>query len=141
MKNKKIFEVEIRIKNYLFDIESYLEGYYIYITNTDSVYDVDEVKMYVSILPEVIENIKKLVIELESEYDEMKTKEILDIETKIDNILLDIKNHAKSAYKFVLNPKDINDVDNLINCLENIPKCTNRIEKLIYELEMEYEDE
>ena len=141
MKNKKIFEVEIRIKNYLFDIESYLEGYYIYITNTDSVYDVDEVKMYVSILPEVIENIKKLVIELESEYDEMKTKEILDIETKIDNILLDIKNYAKSAYKFVLNPKDINDVDNLITCLENIPKCTNRIEKLIYELEMEYEDE
>ena len=97
--------------------------------------------MYISILPEVIENIKNLVIELESEYDEMKTKEILDIETKIDNILLDIKNYAKSAYKYVLNPKDINDVDNLITCLENIPKCTNRIENLIYELEMEYEDE
>ena len=125
MKNKKLLDIKIRIKNNLFDIESYLDGSY----------------RCISIIPEVIENIKKLVIELESEYDEMKTKEILDIETKIDNILLDIKNYAKSAYKYVLNPKDINDVDNLITCLENIPKCTNRIENLIYELEMEYEDE
>ena len=141
MINKKLFEVEIRIKNYLFDIESYLEGCYIYITNIDSVYDVDEVKMYVSILPEVIENIKNLMIELESEYDEMKTKEILDIENEIDNILLDIKNYAKSAYKYVLNPKNIKNIDTLITCLESIPKCTNCVEKLIYELEMEYENE
>ena len=141
MKNKKLFDIEIRIKSYLLDIESYLKGCYVYITNPDSVYDVDEVKMYVSILPEVIENIKNLVIELESEYDEMKTKKILDIENEIDNILLDIKNYAKSAYKYVLNPKDIKDIDNLINCLESIPKCTNRIENLIYELEMEYENE
>ena len=141
MKNKKLLDIKIRIKNNLFDIESYLDGSYRYIINPDSVYDIGELKICISIIPEVIENIKKLVIELESEYDEMKTKEILNIETKIDNILLDIKNYAKSAYKFVLNPKDINDVDNLITCLENIPKCTNRIENLIYELEMEYEDE
>ena len=141
MKNKKLLDIKIRIKNNLFDIESYLEGSYRYIINPDSVYDIGELKICISIIPEVIENIKKLVIELESEYDEMKTKEILDIETKIDNILLDIKNYAKSAYKYVLNPKNINDVDNLITCLENIPKCTNRIENLIYELEMEYEDE
>lgn len=141
MINKKLLDIKIRIKNNLFDIESYLEGSYRYIINPDSIYDVDEVKMYISILHEVIENIKNLVIELESEYDKMKNKEILDIENEIDNILLDIKNYAKSAYKYVLNPKDIKDIDNLITCLESIPKCTNRIENLIYELEMEYENE
>ncbi len=141
MKNKKLLNIEIRIKNNLFDIESYLDGGYRYILNSDSIYDVDELKVCVSIIPNITKDIKKLVIKLEKEYDEMKTKEILDIETEIDNILLNIKNYAKSAYKYILNPKNINDIDNLIICLKNIPKCTNRIENLIYELESEYEYE
>ena len=141
MKNKKLLNIEIRIKNNLFDIESYLDGGYRYILNSDSIYDVDELKVCVSIIPNITKDIKKLVIKLEKEYDEMKTKEILDIETEIDNILLNIKNYAKSAYKYILNPKSINDIDNLIICLNNIPKCTNRIENLIYELESEYEYE
>lgn len=141
MQNKKLLNIEIRIKNNLFDIESYLDGGYRYILNSDSIYDVDELKVCVSIIPNITKDIKKLVIKLEKEYDEMKTKEILDIETEIDNILLNIKNYAKSAYKYILNPKSINDIDNLIICLNNIPKCTNRIENLIYELEMEYENE
>ena len=141
MQNKKLLNIEIRIKNNLFDIESYLDGGYRYILNSDSIYDVDELKVCVSIIPNITKDIKKLVIKLEKEYDEMKTKEILDIETEIDNILLNIKNYAKSAYKYILNPKSINDIDNLIICLNNIPKCTNRIENLIYELESEYEYE
>ena len=141
MKNKKLLNIEIRIKNNLFDIESYLDGGYRYILNSDSIYDVDELKVCVSIIPNITKDIKKLVIKLEKEYDEMKTKEILDIETEIDNILLNIKNYAKSAYKYILNPKNINDIDNLIICLKKIPKCTNRIENLIYELESEYEYE
>ncbi len=142
MKRNLLLDNEIMIKNNLTDINNYLDGAYRYMLAPESIYDIDELKTSIKIIPDCIKDIKKLIIELEKEYEmKLKTKRILDIENEIDAILLDIKKDAKEAYMYILNPKNIKDIDSLIYCLKNIPMHTNYVENLIYELEGEYENE
>ena len=142
MKRNLLLDNEIMIKNNLTDINNYLDGAYRYILSPESIYDIDELKTSIKIIPDCIKDIKKLIIELEKEYEmKLKTKRILDIENEIDTLLLDIKKDAKEAYRYILNSKNIKDIDSLIYCLKNIPMHTNYVENLIYELEGEYENE
>ena len=70
------------------------------------------------------------------EYDKIK-----DIKLQIANYLQDILNYSKGAYEYIVKPETIYDKDELICAIKSIPECVETIEKLIVELEREYENE
>ena len=64
-----------------------------------------------------------------------------NIEAKISNYLLDLKNYAQGAYYYLTNNPLITDKEEIISCLESVPEIIEIIEKLIEELEVLYENE
>ena len=67
MKRNLLLDNEIMIKNNLTDINNYLDGAYRYILAPESIYDIDELKTSIKIIPDCVKEIKKLIIELEKE--------------------------------------------------------------------------
>ena len=64
-----------------------------------------------------------------------------DIQLQITNHLQDILNYSKGAYKYITQPETIYDKDEIIYAIKAIPESVKTIEKLICELEKEYENE
>ncbi len=61
---------EIELENYLNDISEYSTSAYNYLTSWDSNLDKDEIVMYLSSVDECIREIKNLIQELASEYEQ-----------------------------------------------------------------------
>lgn len=66
---RKKFNIELKINNYLKDIESYAESAYQYLIGNPIIMDKDEVLMGLECIPECIEIIDKLIEELEVIYE------------------------------------------------------------------------
>ena len=64
-----------------------------------------------------------------------------NIEIKISNYLLDLKNYAQGAYYYLTNNPLVTDKEEIISCLESVPEMIEIIDKLIGELEVLYENE
>ncbi len=66
----KLLELEMKLDNYLNDISEYAESAYDYLMDSNSELDKDEVVMYLSLIPEYVEDIKELTQKIEEEYEQ-----------------------------------------------------------------------
>ncbi len=66
---RKKFIIEIKISNYLRDLQAYAEGAYLYLTGNPTITDKDEIIDSLESVPEIIEIIDKLIEELEVIYE------------------------------------------------------------------------
>ena len=64
-----------------------------------------------------------------------------NIEIKINNYLLNLKNYAQDAYCYLTDKPLATDKEEIISCLESVPEIIKVIDKLIEELEVLYENE
>lgn len=69
MNYRKLLLLEMKIDRYLNDIEGYADSAYDYMYNPDNDLEQDEVLMYLSSIPELIQETKSLITELEQEYE------------------------------------------------------------------------
>ncbi len=66
----KLLELEIKLGNYLNDISGYAESACDYLMDSNSELDKDEVVMYLSSIPEYVEDIKEMIQKIEEEYEQ-----------------------------------------------------------------------
>lgn len=68
-------------------------------------------------------------------------KKKLSLEIEISNYLSDILEYTNAAYTLLTNRDAINDEDEVISYLSTVPECIKTLDKLIEELEIQYENE
>lgn len=71
----KLLELEIKLDNYLNDISGYAESACDYLMDSNSELDKNEVVMYLSSIPEYVEDIKELTQKIEEEYEQERRDE------------------------------------------------------------------
>lgn len=62
-------QLELKIALYLGDIKSYTDATYLYLYGINEELDKDEILMYLSTIPEVIDELENLISKLEQEYE------------------------------------------------------------------------
>lgn len=65
----KKFNIEIKISNYLKDLEAYAEGAYNYLIGNPMITDKEEIIVSLECVPDIIKTIDKLIEELEIIYE------------------------------------------------------------------------
>lgn len=62
-------QLELKIELLLGDIKSYTDSAYYYLAGFNDKLDKDEIIMYISAIPEIIEEIRNIISKLEQEYE------------------------------------------------------------------------
>lgn len=66
---RKKLNIEIKISNYLSDLQAYAQGAYNYLTDNSVIIDKDEIITSLESVPDIIKIIDKLIEELEIMYE------------------------------------------------------------------------
>ncbi len=71
----KLLELEMKLDNCLNDISGYAESACDYLMDSNSKLDKDEVVMYLSSIPEYVEEVKELTQKIEEEYEQERSEQ------------------------------------------------------------------